>query len=85
MPEEFDDTDEFVWEKIPKDAILGSYLVLTEVLTEDGIHMVVTAREGTQPWTAMGMLMFAQDAIAGRLHDGESFEVDLDEDDEYLG
>ena len=83
MSEETSDFEDFVWDQLPEGGILGSYIVLAEVLSEEGVHLLVSASEGTQPWTAMGMLMFAQESIADRVGDEADDPMGLEEDD-YL-
>jgi hypothetical protein len=80
--DETSDFEDFVWEQLPEGGILGSYIVLAEVLSEEGVHLMVTAREGTQPWTAMGMLVFAQESIAEKIgYEEENMDLEIDDED----
>lgn len=60
--------DEFVANQLaehsdPEGAVLGSYVIVAELVYPDHIALDVAVSEGTPPWTVDGMLGYALDFV----------------------
>lgn len=65
---------DIIGENLPEGAVLGSHIILAEVLTQDDISLVIDVSEGIQPWTLLGMLQYAYENVLGQLEESGAFE-----------
>lgn len=48
--------EEFAAKAIAGDGVLGNYLVIAEMVKEDGVSLNFAVADGMPPWTIIGML-----------------------------
>lgn len=56
-------TDRIAGDLLPPGGLLGSYVLVAEVVTEYGTSLQVATNSGMTPWGALGMLLAAQHIV----------------------
>lgn len=68
--------ENFVRKVVPETGgIIGSYVVVAEVIHEDRSELQVSVAEGTAPWSALGMLQIGADMLVSA-----QYEEEIEED-----
>lgn len=67
-----------VKESIPN-LMVTNFILVAEVISDEGTNLQVVLSQGTTPWLASGMLEFASDM----LYTGEHEFTNLDEEEDY--
>ena len=56
------------------DALVSNYIIVAEVVSEDGTDLQMLLSDGITPWLASGMLEFASDMLFTGQHEFHSME-----------
>jgi hypothetical protein len=56
------DIEGIINENFPN-SIVSNYIIIAEIVSEDGINLQVISSESLTPWTALGMFEMAQERI----------------------
>lgn len=62
--ERTDPADEFAAALLPTGGVMGAYVLVAEVVTDDRTTLQVSTSGGTAPWTIMGMIDAAAHIVA---------------------
>lgn len=68
-----DDSLASLMDEVARGGLLSNYMIIAEVMTDEGFDLRVAASASMTPWTALGMLQFAK----GIVSDDEDSEDDL--------
>ena len=56
------DIEGIINENLPN-SIVSNYIIIAEVVNEEGINLQVISSESLTPWTALGMFEMAQERV----------------------
>lgn len=77
MHQDFEYQDEFVGSLLPVGGVMGSYVLVAEVVMDDKTTLQVVSSRGTSPWSTIGMLVAAegivQESTSVTPHEEEDF------------
>ena len=63
-PDEINPGDEFVGTLLPAGGVIGSWVLVAEVVTDDNVSLQVSTSRMTPPWSIMGMLIAAEGIVS---------------------
>jgi hypothetical protein len=70
VPDDREVFDRLIREAMP-DRVIANFVLVCEVLTEDGSELTVAHSEAITPWLSLGMLLSAQDLLQGTVGHGD--------------
>lgn len=53
------------------DRVITNFVLVCEILTEDGAELTVAHSDSITPWLSLGMLLSAQDLLQGSIGSGD--------------
>ena len=65
-----------------EDGVLGSYVIIAEVVHPETTELRVAASEGSSPWLTQGMIVAAQDIVSSALPYSLP-DLEMPDDDEF--
>ena len=61
MEDSVEKLDELVTGMLKGNGVVGSYVIIAEVVHEDSVSLQIAASDNTPPWTVIGLLSSALD------------------------
>ncbi len=78
MSKDFDAFSEIMRDAMP-DAMITNYVIICEVVTEQGTDLQMFLSNGMTPWLASGMIQCAEDMLYNGQHEFHTLEDEGEE------